>query len=298
MELLADTITSIMHGPDKLTSEEIKKLCEPYLAIRARLDKMFAELGITLPGGPSPTPKKSRKSGGGSGKKKSREAGGDDDDGESTESRESRDHRLNREANEEVRLLGFKYHKIPISHQLEALYLLIRQDLDKMQNSREDTSSMKHDCCSDEIATLVSMNASLNKMILAVKYRMGVIFYRHEKLSDEDQIPFNKIYKGTAFTDWREYYSRTFSISSKEIEQLMRFADHVNLFPGLVNSDKSWSWMKEHMASTRLQSKIQLYYQEKWETVQDVNEFARLKSIGYDLESSVDAAAAAKKGKK
>jgi hypothetical protein len=286
MEVLVDTITSILHGPDKLTPEEINQIVAPYLALRSRLDTLFKELNVDIPGFLPPTPKKGRKSGGGgkSGSKsggKSNE-GGDHD--ELNEPGETTDQRLDREANAEVRLLGFTYHKIPISQQLESLYQLIRKDLDQLKNSSEDTSNMKHDSCHEEIKALVQMDATLNKMILAVKYRMGVIFACHERQSDVACEPFNRLFEGRVFTNWRDYYAKAFSITSKEIEQLMRFAEHVNMFPGLINSDKGWSWMKEHMRCSRLQTKIQMYYAEKWETIQDVNERASISKMGYDME--------------
>jgi hypothetical protein len=286
MEDLVNTITSILNGPDKLTPDEIKQLVAPYLALRSHLDSLASSLNLILPT-PS-TPKKSRKSSGGGGKSGSKSSSSksnsnDDPDGLNHPG-ETTDQRLDREANTEIRLLGFTYHKIPISEQLQSLYQLIRKDLDQLKNSSEDTSNMNQDSCHEEIRALVQMDASLNKMILAVKYRMGVVFARHEKLSDQDGVQFLRTFEGTVFSNWRDYYKKAFSINSSEIEKLMQFAGLVNLFPGLVNSDKGWSWMKEHMRCSRLQTKIQMYYAEKWEAIQDVNERDRIKKIGYNME--------------
>ena len=112
---LANAIDSFIHaeGDDKPTPDDIAEMLKSYTAFRKKMDVLFSEYKTKSPrksGGGG-----TRKSGGGHARAASAAGGGED--GEALAG-ESSDQRLNREANDEVRYLGFTHIKIPIRQQV------------------------------------------------------------------------------------------------------------------------------------------------------------------------------------
>lgn len=91
--------------------------------------------------------------------------------------KEDNDARLTREANAEVRFLGFDHIKIPVRRQLRELNELIQKDIACLKKDVE-VEKMDHTDCLNEIEVLHRMENNVNKMALAIKFRMGAVLAR------------------------------------------------------------------------------------------------------------------------
>jgi hypothetical protein len=91
--------------------------------------------------------------------------------------KEDNDARLTREANAEVRHLGFNHIKIPMRRQLRELNELIQKDIACLKKDVE-VEKMDHVECLNEMEVLHRMEHNVNKMALAIKFRMGAILAR------------------------------------------------------------------------------------------------------------------------
>lgn len=193
---------------------------------------------------------------------------------------ETADERMNREANTEVRFLGYQYRRIPIQQQMRDLAKHLVDSIYKVENP-EDTSLMNQDDCTSEVKQIFKLRGEVNQLNHAFRFRIGALFVRQEQLELDNKEMFRQTLDGIIYTDWRAFYQELFKVNRTEINNHVNWFHHVKVMPSLINSTKSWTWMKEHMAVNRLMEKIQLYYRDLTESYSNDEMCVTLQETGY-----------------
>ena len=133
--------------------------------------------------------------------------------------------------------------------------------------ARKDPDEMEMEECIEELHTFTVTLRHLQRVTLAVRFRLGALFDRFCAIFDRKLVLYlettiinsdgkEEIQK-VRFSNRYKYLHARFGTSGTDIKAFIRFKEICSQFPFLIHCDLGWSWIKDAMKGELLEQRIQ-----------------------------------------
>ena len=132
---------------------------------------------------------------------------------------------------------------------------------------RKEPEAMELEECIDELHKFTVTLRHLQRMTLAVRFRLGALFDRFSTLFDKKLALYietsiinpegKEEIKKERYTNKYKYLRARFSMNEQDIKACIRFKEVCTQFPFIFHCNKGWTWMKDAMKAELLEQRIQ-----------------------------------------
>ena len=133
--------------------------------------------------------------------------------------------------------------------------------------ARKEPDAMELEECIDELHKFTVTLRHLQRMTLAVRFRLGALFDRFSSLFDQKLALYietsiinpdgKEEIKKERYTNKYKYLQARFGMNDADIRFCIRFKEICAQFPFIIHCNKGWSWIKDAMKGELLEQRIQ-----------------------------------------